>query len=376
MTDRWILAILEECKGLIGTRGPVKVIATDRLRCPALCGCRRPRLLVPKETLNQRDRRELRHIFLHELAHLRRHDILIGHAVSLLHVLHWFNPVIALGLRRMRADRELVCDGLVLSVLRPEEASAYGHTIVRQMERLLTSRWRLVLPGFCDDKARVKERIAMIAAFRRENYRWSPAALLLVGCLACVGLTDRLAGREVVEPPATAWEAYARGDFPTAHQDKHGTINRCYIRNMTTGKFLTADGEKVLCDANEPGEAGLWEFRFDAVTNTRADIMYYYSVSAGKYLMSDGQGNLTVSASEPVEAARWGNVPGVRGVSVYSHHHDGACLNVNEHGRVRTGYVPTDPKSFWEIHSVWRVKTSDDPRANPEWQRAHIPGPD
>lgn len=104
--------------------------------------------------------------------------------------LPWFNPLVAYAFQRMRADRELACDGLALSVLEPHETSAYGHTVVRQIERLLLSRPRPVLATFMGEQAWAKRRVSMISRFRREEYRWSPLALALVGALVCVGLTD------------------------------------------------------------------------------------------------------------------------------------------------------------------------------------------
>ncbi len=50
-------------------------------------------------------------------------------------------------------------------------------------------------------------------------------------------------------------------------------------------------------------------------------------------------------------------------------------LRLTEQGQVKT-LGGSDPGMFWDIAQVWRVKTSDDPRSNPQWKREHIPGPD
>jgi len=192
VTDRRILDLLEDSQRQMGIKRAVGVIATDRIDSPALLGCLQPRLLLPKQTLAELSHQELRHIFLHELAHLRRDDIVIGYLVTLLQVLHWFNPLVAVGFKRMRADREMVCDALALSALPPEETTAYGHTVIHQIEQLLTSRPHWTLAALSGDKARVKQRIAMISQFRKETFRWSPLAFVLIGLLACTGLTDGL----------------------------------------------------------------------------------------------------------------------------------------------------------------------------------------
>ncbi|MEN6336466.1 MAG: M56 family metallopeptidase [Phycisphaerales bacterium] len=373
ITDDWVLDLLDDCKRLIGTNADVRAVAMDGLASPALCGLRRPRLLLPEAVLVQKDRNELRHIMLHELAHLKRHDILLGHVAGVLHVLHWFNPVIAWGLRRMRADIELACDAMAMSRLDPAEVPAYGRTVIHQIERLLASPQRSILPGLCGDRTQVKRRIAMISAFEQNASGRSLLGMVVIAGVVAAGLTNGIAG-PLVEPPASAWDAYARQDFPTTHQDRHANILRCCLRNMATGKYLVVKGGTVACDADEPGEAGLWECRFDEVTNTAGDVMYFYSVAARAYLASDEQGRLTVTAREPCETTRWGVVPIPQGVWLVSHNCKDGYLRANEQGQPAAVNFGRDPRGCWDVHSVWRVKTSDDPRANPQWQREHIPG--
>lgn len=92
--------------------------------------------------------------------------------------------------------------------------------------------------------------------------------------------------------------------MPTTHQDKHANIERIILRHRDTGKHLVVRGESVTCDANSPGDAGLWEARFDEDFGRRDQIVYFYSVAACKYLTSDEEGNLAVNGLEPSEAAR------------------------------------------------------------------------
>ncbi len=367
--NRWVHRLLRDCRKQMGIRRPIDVIATDSVGSPALFGCLRPRLLLPRQTLADLSVQELRHVFLHELAHLRRDDILLGYLATLLHVLHWFNPLIALAFRRMRADRELVCDGLALSSLPPDETNAYGRTIIHQIEQLQMSRPRWMLAALSGDRAQVRERIAMISQFRKETFRWSPLAFVLIGVLACTGLTNGLPAG----PPPTYWPAK---DVPTTHQDKHANIERITIRHRDTGKYLVVRGETVTCDADTPGDAGLWEARFDEDYADPDQVVYFYSVAAGKYLTSDEEGNLAVNGLEPDEAARWSILirGGAGGTWIMPRHFKGSYLCPVE-GRIRAAYIKSGP-SLWEIDALWRVKTSDYPEGFAKWHREHIPGPD
>jgi hypothetical protein len=377
-TDFELLALLERCRQEMGVRAPIRLVHSKRLEAPALFGWVRPALVLPERACTNITHNELRHIFLHELAHVRRHDVLLGLLTTALHTLHWFNPVIRAALRRLRDACELACDELALSRLGPGAAPAYGHTIVRQVERLAGARWRPTGIGLCGGPGPIRERIAMIAGFDSRPRRPICLAILLVVGLAGVGLTDGLARRGVlggaVESILVPWEIRARKDLPTTHQDRHGNIQRACIRNLRTGKYLTVDGETVACEADEPGHAGLWELRFDEVSNAAQCDVYVYSVAAQRYLTSDAQGNLAVDAVEPVEAARWGTWPRPEGVWLISHYRKDGYLCWYEGAGLKAW--GRDAGSYWDVHSVWRVKTSNDPRANPEWQRAKIPGPD
>ena len=106
--------LLEASRRVIGTRRAPVLVETDAVDSPALFGLLRPKLLLPTGLIRRLDESELRHVFLHELAHLRRHDVLLNWLAALLQIIHWFNPMIWFGFARMRADREFACDALAL----------------------------------------------------------------------------------------------------------------------------------------------------------------------------------------------------------------------------------------------------------------------
>lgn len=61
VTDRRILDLLEDCQRQMGIKRAVGVIATDRIAGPALLGCLRPRLLLPRNAMVELSHQELRH---------------------------------------------------------------------------------------------------------------------------------------------------------------------------------------------------------------------------------------------------------------------------------------------------------------------------
>ena len=190
LTDQKILDLLEDCKAEMGIRIILGIVTTDKVKSPALFGFIRPRLLLPKGMLETLSREELRYVFLHELAHLKRHDIYIGWLMSLLQVLHWFNPLIWLAFYRLRADRELACDALVLARTQSSQAKDYGRTIVNLLERFSRSQRLPAMAGILETKAQLKRRITMITRFKKNSYQWSPLPVLLIVAIGCTSLSD------------------------------------------------------------------------------------------------------------------------------------------------------------------------------------------
>lgn len=201
--DPVILDVFEECRRQMGVRRSLPLLVTNMVKSPALCGVLNPALLLPPGLTAGFSLRELRYVFLHELGHVKRHDVGMNWVLAILQILHWFNPVVWFGFARMRADRELACDALAISFAREEESKDYGRTIIKLLETLSRSSAMPGMVGILEDRSQMKRRIRMIAAFKKPR-RWSILALLVMGALAVTGLTDAVTPRQADTPPKTA----------------------------------------------------------------------------------------------------------------------------------------------------------------------------
>ncbi|MFZ4777180.1 MAG: M56 family metallopeptidase [Terrimicrobiaceae bacterium] len=206
--DPVILDVFEECRELMGIRRSLPLLVTNIVKSPALCGVLKPALLLPPGLTVNFSLGELRYVFLHELGHVKRHDVSLNWLLAILQILHWFNPVVWFGFARMRADRELACDALAISFAREEESKDYGRTIIKLLETLSRPSAMPGLVGILEDRSQMKRRIRMIAAFKK-NRRWSIPALLVMAALAATGLTDAVTPKQADTPPKTV----ATSDF-------------------------------------------------------------------------------------------------------------------------------------------------------------------
>jgi beta-lactamase regulating signal transducer with metallopeptidase domain/sugar lactone lactonase YvrE len=184
-----ILSIFERCRQQLAVRTKIVLVETAQVRSPALYGLFRPKLLLPSGMIGHFGTDELRHVFLHELAHVKRLDVAVSWLVAFGGIFHWFNPALWFGFRRMAGDREMACDELVLAQVGRRESARYGEMILKLLEFCSHSPAVPGLVGILENQPQLKQRIAMIASFGQRRHRPVLAAVLLVS-ITLVTLTD------------------------------------------------------------------------------------------------------------------------------------------------------------------------------------------
>jgi beta-lactamase regulating signal transducer with metallopeptidase domain len=181
--------LFKECAELLRVKERLLVLETEEVDSPAVYGLWRKRLLLPDGLREALSPGELRHVLLHELVHIRRWDPETNWLLAVLQILHWFNPVLWFAFARMRADRELATDDLVLAHTRQGDRRSYGETVLKVLEGLAQHRVLPALVGIGESKAQMKERIRAIARGRvGPRWRWAACAVAVV--IAGVALTD------------------------------------------------------------------------------------------------------------------------------------------------------------------------------------------
>lgn len=190
-----VLAIVEEARGTLNVRRRVRVVTTSAVATPSLHGWLHPTLLLPAGLLSTFTLGQVRYVVLHELAHLRRSDVLLNWIATAAHALHWFNPLVRLAIARFAEERELACDALALAALRAEERPAYGGTVLELVDRMRAAPLVPALVGMTATPEQLKRRIVMIASFRQ--HRFSILFPALVAAVGLATLTDARAGEPV-----------------------------------------------------------------------------------------------------------------------------------------------------------------------------------
>ena len=190
VTDRALLELFGECRQSMRVQAMVGLVVTDRVKSPILFGLIRPRVLLPADLVRELPFERLRYILLHELAHLKRRDILTGWILAFLQSLHWFNPLVWWAFGRMRFDRELACDEQVLSRVPNEERRHYGDVLIGILERYNHIHRLPAIAGILENKRQLRRRLVMIKKFRRPERREVIAFAALLAVLSITFLTE------------------------------------------------------------------------------------------------------------------------------------------------------------------------------------------
>lgn len=320
VTDRAALLLLRQCRRKMGLVREPLLIETDYTHSPALFGLIRPRLLLPRGATASLSPSELRHVFKHELAHLKRHDILLSWLAAGLQIVHWFNPLIWFAFRRWRADRETMCDALALTHAPVGESHSYAVTLVSLAAQRSGPGFVPSLTSLFGRKAELKRRISMIHKCDMLKRRTPWLAIGVIAVVAFISLTNAKATRagklDAVEGTA-GWRA-ADGTRPayvpeTSWLDENGRIvdkidypfvdDPAVLGVWTSVDFVQEIAEFDPVQPNWQGELYLQKLDFLAGGGTRVKASHDSGLRSGpwdwtKGLLMHGGGDHSAAAYE------------------------------------------------------------------------------
>lgn len=214
--------LLREVRDLavrLGVHRPVRVLQAPDASMPMTWGVMQPTVLLPAGFATWPASRR-RAVLVHELAHVRRWDWATQLGARLACALYWWNPLAWVAARRLREERELACDDLVLT--HGTVPSAYAGDLL-EIARAFRASPATALAGVA--MARRSELagrlLAVLDAARSRRslapgYAWSATAAAAVFLLPVAGLAAGVGVRDPAPVPTS--EALGVAPSPTAVQ--------------------------------------------------------------------------------------------------------------------------------------------------------------
>lgn len=181
-------------------------------------------------------KKDLSYIFIHELIHYRRKDMLYKWFVQLILCVHWFNPFVYLLGKEVGRACELACDESVIAGLDDTEKKAYGNTLLASLQTGNAYKNPLAAVTLTESARELKERLG---AIMKTHKKTKSMTLLTVLATAAICTAFGTLG------------AYARSDSDNPGKSTASAPNRTehYGNTETPGNI-----ESPAAD-NAPGSA-------------------------------------------------------------------------------------------------------------------------
>ncbi len=288
-----LLELLQSCCRQLKIKRPIRLKFSAEATSPAACGLSRPTILIPAQLGDKLSVLPMRAVLLHELAHIKRGDLWVNYAQTLLQIFYWYNPLLWLANVVIRRVREQAVDEMVM-VEMGEEADAYPTTLLEVAKLTFTrSVLSLGLVGIMESKTALWERIDRLMDFRPPRKAGltftSALCVLALGALAVpmgkapppVPVATNLVHREYrVDLVTFARNLLKRGGLPEI-RISNGDIGRSRNRNAYDGplvsgrpnsieeqKSIQSALRRVLAEAGvetQPTEIDMWLFNCSEV---------------------------------------------------------------------------------------------------------------
>lgn len=167
LPENKIKNLLSSCLKKLKLKNNISILETNLVKTPSIYGLFKYKILLPEGLSTSLYQKEFKCILLHELSHVKNHDILINLFIDLLNVLYFFNPLIMLALNIIKKDREALCDKQAILFMNNDYLT-YGNTLIKILEFINLKNYSCRLPGTSgmpsaiNNKKHIKRRLLMI----------------------------------------------------------------------------------------------------------------------------------------------------------------------------------------------------------------------
>lgn len=148
------------------------IYISDRVSSPFLLGIKSPKIILHSGI--DMDSAQASHIIAHERVHMKRYDNLWRLLALVITCIHWFNPLVWVGLYYFLKDMELSCDQMVIESYDAVKRKEYASTLL-----LMTQSSNGQNPMFVNfGESDIKARVLNVLTYRK---------LLLLGIIFSIG---------------------------------------------------------------------------------------------------------------------------------------------------------------------------------------------
>jgi len=173
--------LLEKLKRKLELNRSVRVFTSPNVPAPFTRGLRKPVIYLPEQS-REWSSHQLNHILSHELAHVKRKDILFISFQNIINIIYFFHPLVWIANHQINYQREKICDDIAINAL-GEKPSVYGRTLMDNLESFLVhKRMPLIANGLFFSKKTIIKRFEYL--FKRGKEIKMKLSILQKGLIA------------------------------------------------------------------------------------------------------------------------------------------------------------------------------------------------
>jgi beta-lactamase regulating signal transducer with metallopeptidase domain len=252
----------------MGVGASVALRQSDRVESPVLAGWWRPVILVPAGFLSGLPPKQVEALLLHELAHVRRRDVLVGRLQAMVETLLFFHPATWWISQQVRRAREACCDDLVVQAgsERTTYAQALAALAERAVEGTATTAWA---PAATDGSLldRIQRLVVPPEAPSTAGRRLSIVAAALLMVIVPVGLAACASQQSSTSATPSGTAASVAEETPPLQGREHRGSTIVSVRDDSSRRVITLRApETVDIDSLDDGSYVLRYERGDADT--------------------------------------------------------------------------------------------------------------
>ncbi len=246
----WLQTLFLETARQLKLRRTPRLVVSKNVESPCVMGVLRPRILIPKQLLGAGEggSETMRHVLLHELAHLKQGDIWFSWCWTIALAVHWYNPLLWWACRKITHDCEAACDAKVLESLPQSQRPVYGHSLLEILNRLQPTT--LPVPGMsaiAEKTTNLERRLIMITNYKNRTFAQTLLGVMVLLGLCAISLTTFTVSAEPQSEPGgeVSDTQTMQSSSETSYEKNKAELEKLLEKRKLLLQRLLADEQEV-----------------------------------------------------------------------------------------------------------------------------------
>ncbi len=234
----------------LANRFQIEILESNEIGSPSVIGLFKPKVVIPRQFIEQFSLEQLEPIVLHEMAHIQRRDTWISMLQELIAVIFWWSPIVRILNKRIHIDRELACD---LRAAKQISNKQYAQSLVDCARIMITQKRSILAMGLFSQKKELLQRVDQVLRSRKvmQPSLWLVSGVCLSLSLVTIGATQTFSPKVSIVKAKNDAKQYSFLSQRTGQQ----LIAAVSANDIETIRFLQSRGVDIDTPAIGDGTA-------------------------------------------------------------------------------------------------------------------------